>query len=61
MFLPMLYKKRSDGGTQEWHIEVEGNAFRVTSGKQDGKKVTAKWTYCQGKNLGKAAQSSPYC
>jgi len=58
MFLPMLYKKRSDGGTQEWHIEVEGNAFRVTSGKQDGKKVTAKWTYCQGKNLGKANETT---
>jgi len=58
MFLPMLYKKRSDGGTQEWHIEVEGSAFRVTSGKQDGKKVTAKWTYCQGKNLGKANETA---
>ena len=58
MFLPMLYKKRSDGGTQEWHIEVEGSAFRVTSGKQDGKKVTAKWTYCQGKNLGKANETT---
>ena len=31
-----LVKRRSDGGIQEWSIEVVDNAFRVTSGKQGG-------------------------
>ena len=49
-----LVKRRSDGGIQEWSIEVSSNAFRVTSGKRDGKKVINEWTYCNGKNKGKS-------
>ena len=48
-----LVKRRSDGGIQEWSIEVVDNAFRVTSGKKDGKKVVNEWTYCNGKNKGR--------
>ena len=44
MQMQTLVKRRSDGGIQEWTIEVEGNAFRVTSGKRAGKKVVNEWT-----------------
>jgi len=53
-----LVKRRSDGGIQEWSIEVEGNAFRVTSGKRDGKQKVNEWTYCAGKNKGKSNETT---
>ena len=53
-----LVKRRSDGGIQEWSIEVEGNAFRVTSGKQGGKQKVNEWTYCNGKNKGKSNETT---
>ena len=53
-----LIKRRSDGGIQEWSIEVTANAFRVTSGKRNGKKVINEWTYCKGKNKGKSNETT---
>ena len=53
-----LVKRRSDGGIQEWSIEVVDNAFRVTSGKRDGKKVVNEWTYCNGKNKGRSNETT---
>ena len=53
-----LVKRRVDGGIQEWSIEVDGNAFRVTSGMRDGKKVTTEWTYCNGKNKDKSNETT---
>ena len=53
-----LVKRRSDGGIQEWSIEVEKNAFRVTSGKQGGKLKVNEWTYCTGKNKGKSNETT---
>jgi DNA ligase-1 len=53
-----LVKRRSDGGIQEWSIEVEGNAFRVTSGKRDGKQKVNEWTYCLGKNKGRSNETT---
>ena len=53
-----LIKRRSDGGIQEWSIEVTANAFRVTSGKRNGKKVVNEWTYCKGKNKGKSNETT---
>jgi DNA ligase-1 len=49
-----LYKRTTTGATQSWEIEVEENRFRTISGQLDGKKITNKWTTCEGKNLGKA-------
>jgi DNA ligase-1 len=57
--LPTLYKRTSSGGTQTWVIEVEGNKFRVISGLKDGKKVTSAYTICEGKNVGRANETSP--
>jgi DNA ligase-1 len=53
MKLPTLYKKTTIGKTQTWEIEVSGNKFRTISGQSDGKKITNKWTICEGKNVGK--------
>lgn len=49
-----LYKRTSAGKIQEWTIEINGNSYRTISGQTDGKKVTTKWTKCQGKNKGKS-------
>jgi DNA ligase-1 len=53
-----LVKRRSDGGIQEWSIEVVDNAFRVTSGKQGGKQKVNEWTYCSGKNKGRSNETT---
>ena len=53
MKLDTLYKKTTVGKTQIWTIEVSGNKFRTISGQSDGKKITNKWTICEGKNVGK--------
>jgi DNA ligase-1 len=57
--LPTLYNKRSDGGTQQWTIEIEGNKYRSVSGQVDGELVTAKWTVAKGKNIGRSNETSP--
>jgi DNA ligase-1 len=54
-----LYSLRSDGKTQEWTIEVQGSKFRVHSGISGGRIVTAKWTECYGKNIGRANETTP--
>ena len=53
-----LVKRRSDGGIQELSIEVQGNGFRVTAGKQGGKQRINEWTYCKGKNQGKSNETT---
>lgn len=58
MQMQTLVKRRSDGGIQEWTIEVEVNAFRVTSGKRAGKKVVNEWTFCEGKNKGRSNETT---
>jgi DNA ligase-1 len=57
--LPVLYSKRSDGGVQTWKIEIEGNRYRAISGTADGKQVVNAWTVCQGKNIGRANETTP--
>ena len=59
MKLPKLYKKTTVGKTQTWTIEVDSNKFRTISGQSDGKKITNKWTICEGKNLGKKNETTP--
>lgn len=56
--LPILYSRTSTGAVQKWSIEVKENRFRVTSGQLDGKAVSAEWTICEGKNLGKKNETS---
>ena len=54
MKLPTLYKETAIGKIQTWEIEVSKNKFRTVSGQSDGKKITNKWTICEGKNLDKS-------
>jgi len=57
--LPTLYKRRSDGGAQQWTIEVDGNKYRTISGMVDGQLVTSEWTVCEGKSIGRANETTP--
>ena len=56
--LDKIYKKASTGKTVEWEIEISGNKYRTITGQQGGKKVTSKWTVCEGKNIGRANETS---
>lgn len=51
---PTLYKRTSTGKVQIWFAEVDGDRYRTTSGQQDGKKTTTKWTVAKPKNEGRA-------
>jgi DNA ligase-1 len=52
--LPTLYSRTSTGATHTWLIEVNDDAYRTIHGQLDGKLQTTEWTYCKGKNEGKA-------
>ena len=56
--LPLLYARGNNGKVLEWSIEVSGNKFRVTAGAQNAKHVTADWSVCKGKNVGRANSTS---
>jgi DNA ligase-1 len=56
---PTLYKKTATGATQIWYQEIEGNKYRTVSGQMDGQKVTAEWTVCEGKNIGRSNATTP--
>ena len=50
---PTLYTRDSIGNIRIWYAEQDGNKFRVTTGLQDGEKVTSQWTVTSAKNVGK--------
>ena len=54
-----LYKKTSSGKVQQWSIEVVGATIKVTHGQQDGKMQTDTDTITEGKNIGKANETTP--
>jgi DNA ligase 1 len=59
MFLDKLYSRRTDGGLQEWTIEINDDKYRTISGMVDGEKVTSEWTVCLGKNIGRSNETTP--
>ncbi len=59
MKLPTLYSRTSTGAVQTWTVEIENGSYRTEHGQLDGKIQTTEWTVCQGKNLGKANETSP--
>lgn len=59
MKLPKLFHKRDTGALQEWVIEVDGSKIRTISGMVDGKLVTSNWSTCEGKNIGRANETTP--
>ena len=59
MKLPTLYSLTSKGQVQTWFIEFDQNRFRTTEGIKGGAMTESAWTVCNGKNLGKANETSP--
>jgi DNA ligase-1 len=57
--LPKLYKKTSTGATQYWEVEVRGSKIKVNYGQVGGKEQTTEETIDEGKNLGKANETTP--
>jgi DNA ligase-1 len=57
--LPILYCRRTDGGINQWTIEVDGARYRTISGVVDGSLVTSAWTECVVKNGGRANETTP--
>lgn len=56
---PILYKKTSTGKIQTWEIYVEGSTMYSQSGQLDGKKILSEDTIKEGKNIGKANETTP--
>ena len=65
MRLPTLYKRNEDGSVQQWDIGVaewgaEGHGMiRKVYGKVDGKLQTAEDLVTEGKNVGRANETTP--
>lgn len=57
--LQLLYSRSSTGAILQWQIEVLGNQYRVISGQLSGKLITAAWTTCAGKSIGKKNETTP--
>jgi ATP-dependent DNA ligase len=55
---PTLYKYTTTGKIQEWTICVKGNAFWTIEGIKDGKLTTSEPTICEGKNVGRANETT---
>lgn len=56
--LPALYSRNSDGSIQIWDIAVQDCQIIKTYGVLDGKMQTSFDTIAQGKNLGKANETT---
>ena len=50
MRLNTLYSRATNGKTNEYVIEVEGNKYRTISGYTDGVKTTSEWKVCAAKS-----------
>lgn len=59
MLLPLLYSRTSTGAVQTWTIQVLDNAYRTTHGQLGGQLQITDWTVCEGKNIGRANETSP--
>jgi len=57
--LPTLYKKTSTGATQQWTISVEGSTIVKRFGQKDGKIQEARDVITEGKNVGRANETTP--
>jgi DNA ligase 1 len=57
--LPLIYKKTQTGATQTWQIIVKDNTFYTIEGQLNGALTQSKPTICEGKNIGRANETSP--
>ncbi len=53
-----LYKTDSKGKVRVWKMEVDGNKYRSISGLEDGEKIVGDWTVVEGKNVGRANETT---
>lgn len=58
MKLPKLFKKTSTGKIQTWEVWTEGAVMHSQSGQLDGKLIKSSDTISEGKNIGKANETS---
>lgn len=56
--LKTLYARTSTGAIQQWTVEIGENFYRTIYGQKDGQLVTTEPSFCLGKNLGKANETS---
>ncbi len=56
---PKLYKLTSSKKIQEWEIFTEGNKIIIIQGQIDGKKQRYEQTIKEGKNIGRANETTP--
>lgn len=59
MKFPTLYSRTSTGAIQQWTIEVVGDCYRMITGQVGSPNlVYSDWTKCEGKNIGRANETS---
>lgn len=56
---PTLFHKTSTGAIQQWTIEAKGNEIHVEFGQVGGKLQTTVDTIREGKNIGRANETTP--
>jgi DNA ligase-1 len=56
---PTLYKRASTGKQQEWTISVDGNVITTRFGQTGGEIQETSDTITQGKNVGRANETTP--
>ena len=54
----LLYKRTNNATVQTWQIFIEGNTFYTIEGLLGGTLTRSLPTYCEGKNLGRANETS---
>lgn len=57
---PVLYARTNTGAIQQWCAEVVDGAYRTFYGQVDGKIQATEFTNCEGKNVGKKNETTPY-
>jgi ATP-dependent DNA ligase len=56
---PTLYKRNSNGSTQQWTISVEGSTITKVYGQVGGSLQTAADHISEGKNIGRSNETTP--
>src|ERR1035437_545346 len=57
--LKILVGRGNNGKVLDYEIQVVKNTHRTITGAQGFGHVTSEWTICEGKNLGRANETSP--
>lgn len=58
MKLPVIYKRTQTGAIQQWEIIINNDSFYTIEGQYGGVLTTSKPTIVEGKNIGKANETS---